>query len=263
MLTNLLEERTAEKTETIKNVFREVLEDFEMGMRKPRKMQKDTPRNATETYAAIAARDAAKVHISSSSLFDIPVTTSFVIAPDKDNTAKFTSSQATREAVCRLLKPSDCDLKVDKITSARNNGVRIEAVSPDLRRIGAHLDLKRAGLKVTESAKVNPRLIIYGVPADMTPEEIKRELIAQNLSDCNENHLKGSTVLQMYDLRTFGTGLQIAGDLRSLFGSARDEGLQRRGTGVALLQLHKVLQGTPKRQGTHCFRYLKMSNSSG
>ncbi|CAL1678840.1 unnamed protein product [Lasius platythorax] len=32
----------------------------------------------------------------------------------------------------------------------------------------------------------------------MTPEEIKRELIAQNLSDCNENHLK---VIYLYRVK--------------------------------------------------------------
>lgn len=125
-----------------------------MKMQKSQKVQDDAPVNASKTYAAVAARDASRVHISRDSSYDIPRTTSFVIAPEKDNTANFTSSQVTKETVCRLLRPSDCALKVDKITNARNNGIRIETVSPDLRKIGSHPELMRAGLKVMESTKV-------------------------------------------------------------------------------------------------------------
>lgn len=37
--------------------------------------------------------------------------------------------------------------------------------------------------------KYDPRLIVHGIPSWMTKDEIRSELIAQNLSDAKEAHL--------------------------------------------------------------------------
>lgn len=81
-----------------------------------------------------------------------------------------------------MLKPADCRLKVKRLTYARDNSVRIEALSPNMEKIKAHFGLAGAGLRIFERRKINPRLIVHGVPTDMNAEEIRRELIAQNLS---------------------------------------------------------------------------------
>ena len=41
-----------------------------------------------------------------------------------------------------------------------------------------------------ENIKVNPRIIVHGVPTEMPPEEIKTEIIAQNLDDAADQDLK-------------------------------------------------------------------------
>lgn len=120
----------------------------------------------------------------------MPGTTSFDIIPDNSNSMKYTSSQATREAVCKIFRISDCALKVNKITNARNNGIRIEAISLDLEKVRAHSELARAGLKIVENIKMNPRLIVHGVPSHMSTEEIKSELIAQNVDGDRGDELK-------------------------------------------------------------------------
>lgn len=51
--------------------------------------------------------------------------------------------------------------------------------------VGQYLSLNICGLKVIEIVKSNPRLIVHGIPAEMSREEIEKELVAQNL-DCNE-----------------------------------------------------------------------------
>lgn len=39
-------------------------------------------------------------------------------------------------------------------------------------------DLKEAGFKVVKNAKFFPRLIVYGIPADMTSEDIQEAFVA-------------------------------------------------------------------------------------
>jgi len=54
----------------------------------------------------------------------VPKTTSFIVAPRDDSSGKFVTS---REALLRVMKLSDFNLKVKILSSARNNDVRIEA----------------------------------------------------------------------------------------------------------------------------------------
>lgn len=89
-----------------------------------------------------------------------------------------------------MLKPSECGLKVNRISFTRNNGVKIEAFSPDIASIKAHPRIARGGLKVQENVKLNPKLIVRGVPVEMSPCEIKDELIAQNLDGDASSEVK-------------------------------------------------------------------------
>lgn len=120
------------------------------------------------------------VRVSHGATYEVP-TTPFDIVPENNESTKCTSSQATRETVCGILKPSDYALKVNRIRNLKNNGIRIETVSPDLDKIKAHQNLARAGFKIVHRAKINPKLIIRGVPSHMSGEEIESGLIAQNL----------------------------------------------------------------------------------
>lgn len=68
--------------------------------------------------------------------------------------------------------------------------IRIDEISPDINKIKAYQNLAKAGFRVIEYLKMNPRLIVYGVPAEMTIEEIKQELIAQNFNENIEDKIK-------------------------------------------------------------------------
>ncbi|KAL6419272.1 hypothetical protein ACFW04_014001 [Cataglyphis niger] len=98
-------------------------------------------------------------------------------------------SQVTKDILCKVLKPVDCGVKVRRISYARDNGIRIEAFSPNIEK-KAHSGLARAGLTVRENLKLNPKLIVHGIPADMSAEEIEDELLAQNFSDVSANDVK-------------------------------------------------------------------------
>lgn len=120
---------------------------------------------------------------------------------DKNNINKYVTSQDTREAVCRLLKPSDCALKVKRVSNARNNGVKIEAINPYIEKIKTHPKLTEAGLKVVENVKMNPRLIVFGVPCSMTADEIEKEIIAQNFNDSNDVIRTDLKIVYIYKAR--------------------------------------------------------------
>lgn len=110
--------------------------------------------------------------------------------PDEERSEHLTSSAATREALSKVFKPSDCALKINKISSARGNAIKIEALAPDLAKVRAHRGLIGAGLKVVENTKFNPRLIVHGVPVIMSHDEIREELIAQNLQGQDTTELR-------------------------------------------------------------------------
>lgn len=144
-----------------------------------------------------------RVHISRGPSFEVSTSTSFTIMPDNDSATKFATSQVIRETVCKVLRPSDYALKVRKVTNARNNGIRIEAIFPDIEKIKAHPNLAQAGLNVIENTKANPRLIIYGVTSEMSSEKIRNELIAQNLNGDNNVDLKVIYIYQPKDNKRY------------------------------------------------------------
>ncbi|KAL6416763.1 hypothetical protein ACFW04_014840 [Cataglyphis niger] len=101
-------------------------------------------------------------------------TISFLVVPSENKRDKYVSSQVTKDTMCRVLKPTDCDLKVRRISYARDNDVRIEAFSPDIEKIKAHPGLAEAELTVRENIKLNPWLIIHGVIYIFTPKKDRR-----------------------------------------------------------------------------------------
>lgn len=186
VLTNLLEEQSTVVTAgDMRKVVAEALEDL-----KNCKTGEGGDDGGTDvmvsrrgkSYASVVSAALPKVHVAGGPTVGVTNTTNFLVVPDQKSKDVFRSSQETREALFRVLKPSECGLKVNRVSSARNNGVRIQAFSPDLASIKAHPGLAKIGLKVQESVKLNPRLIVHGVPIEMTAGEIEKEFVAQNLS---------------------------------------------------------------------------------
>lgn len=93
-------------------------------------------------------------------------TTSFLVVPEEGKKNNYASSRDTRETLCRVLKPADYELKVKKLSYARDNNVRIEAFSPDIETLKTHPGFASAGLKICENRKTNPRLVVHGVPTE-------------------------------------------------------------------------------------------------
>lgn len=67
------------------------------------------------------------------------------------------------------------------MTPARNNGVRIEAHSVDLLKMKDSSELSKMDLKIEQETKLNPRLIMHGVPCGLYVREVEDQIVALNV----------------------------------------------------------------------------------
>ncbi|XP_011859674.1 PREDICTED: uncharacterized protein LOC105557119 [Vollenhovia emeryi] len=142
----------------------------------------DAGASSIPSYAAVTAGKSSAGPTSDPAM-ETPKTktTNFIITPREGFSARYGSSGDTRDALQEAIKPSEYNLRVNRISSTKNNGVRIEALTVDLPKIKNSKKLENAGLELTHEGKVDPRLLIRGVPGDMSVEEIKFNIISLNL----------------------------------------------------------------------------------
>ncbi|KAL6419007.1 hypothetical protein ACFW04_011636 [Cataglyphis niger] len=131
-------------------------------------------RAVRKSYVSVVGASGSEICVSRGPTVEMSDTISFLVVPSENKRDKYVSSQVTKDTMCRVLKPTDCDLKVRRISYARDNDVRIEAFSPDIEKIKAHPGLAEAGLTVRENIKLNPWLIIHGVIYIFTPKKDRR-----------------------------------------------------------------------------------------
>lgn len=189
VLVNLLESRSAD-VDSISDGIRKAIDDAVYTSLKRHSQQASAGGSGPtttqqKTYASVVDSAEPQVRVSRGPTVKVPTFTCFLVIPDEKNAENFKSSGETRDALFRSFKPADCGLRVSRVTTAPNNGVKIEAVRPDLDKIKKHPNLIKAGLKIVENSKFNPRFIVHGVLAELSREEIEDELTAQNL-DCSE-----------------------------------------------------------------------------
>lgn len=91
------------------------------------------------------------MRVGRGSALEIPKTTNLLIVPRDEKAEKFCMSKDTREALVKAVKPSDFDLRVKKISSVRNNGIRIEAHSVNLSKMKDSSEFVRAGLRIEQA----------------------------------------------------------------------------------------------------------------
>lgn len=148
-----------------------------------------TGKLVSRSYAAVAGAPKNNVILSNGSIMEIPSATNFMVVPDESHADKYTSAKETKNVICKVLRPSDCGLRVHKVSLARNSAVRINADTPDLEKLSRHPGLKEAGLRIIKKAKLNIRMIVHGIPSSMSTEEIREEIFLQNLNKIDETKL--------------------------------------------------------------------------
>lgn len=131
-----------------------------------------------------------KVLVSRGTKVPVPQTTTFIVAPLPDKASTFADSEATKKALIDAINPAEVNLRVDRVSRAGGNEVRIEAKSVDLEKLRSLDSLAAAGLFVKEDCKLNPRLLVAGIPIEMTKESIREDFIRQNLGGVENPEVK-------------------------------------------------------------------------
>lgn len=148
-----------------------------------------TAATETATYAsAIGRKPSEKVRIPSGKSVAPRPRSTIYIRPSEGN-SEIKSSADTRAAVTGILKPNELGLKVDRLVLAGRSAVMVQSTSDDLSRLPRE-KLEQAGLTVQPNNKLRPRLAIYGVPAELSAEEVKAALLAQNFDGETRNHVE-------------------------------------------------------------------------
>lgn len=169
--------------------------------------------NAVLPYATVAASEKSRVRDAPPGALE---TTNLIVTLREDFSARYKTSRETKDTFQKIIKPADFNLKVNRISLVRNNGVRIEARSVDLTKMTNSRELHSAGLKLEQEGKLNPRLLIRGVPCTLTRDEIKTDLIDLNLANLKEPQIKVVYIFpQIHNRRTTNCVIEVSPDVRA------------------------------------------------
>lgn len=101
---------------------------------------------------------------------------------------KDTSSDDTKKLVQNLIRPEEMKLHISGMRKTRSGGVIICSDNKnDILKIKQSEQLKNSGLKVEDATKRRPKVIVLGVPSNLSEKEIFDCLYEQNISDKHPN----------------------------------------------------------------------------
>lgn len=123
------------------------------------------------------------VHIAGGKKVAVVNSMEFYIQPNSSAKTKFTSSEQVKDKLRSAINPAMYGMKVTRLLKARDNGVRVVVEAVDLEKLRKSDELKKCGLEVVNKEKNEPRLIIYGVPAAMSTDELPAKIREANLED--------------------------------------------------------------------------------
>lgn len=130
----------------------------------------------------------------------IPISsaTRFVVGPIDSVKNDFISAKQTKEVFVKSLDPVKLKLKTKRINYTVNNAIVVEAENVDLNGLRECPDLLDAGLEVKEDEKLDPRIIVHGIPVEYTKEEILQSFVELNLP---EHHLQDAKIVSLFPAR--------------------------------------------------------------
>lgn len=109
-----------------------------------------------------------------------PRTASIAIYPED----KAKTSEETKKLVQNIIKPEEMKLRIRGLNKTKNGGVIISTESnEDLEKLKKSEHLTTSGLKFEETARKRPRIILLGVPSDISEKDVFEYLFDQNISE--------------------------------------------------------------------------------
>lgn len=107
-----------------------------------------------------------------------------VAYPTEERSAEFKTSEATKEALMKAIKPSDDGFQIVGVKKTAKSGVVLR-VSNDaqVRKLQSVESIKSAGLKLEKPKGRRPRIIIKDIPDTMDDTKFLAALYNQNIKD--------------------------------------------------------------------------------
>lgn len=175
-----------------------------------------------KSYASIVSHGAnnskpccsENVNLLKRQVIPIKKTVSFFVGPQKANLSKFNSHDDVKNALFNAVKPADLNLRVSKIYKSSGKNLRIEATGVDLGVMSESRAIASAGLEVVEETKLNPRLLVKDIPCDLTPEEIMKCIVNQNLVEGDSAGVKLVYLFPKRDRRFTSCIIEVSPEIR-------------------------------------------------
>lgn len=120
------------------------------------------------SYSYAAKQAAEKVQSPSGKSVVPEKTQPVAISPIEPNGK---TCEDTRKILISRFRPSDLGVQAERLRNCGKSAIQIETKNVDLNKINKE-KLNRAGLKVEIQGSYRPRLVIFGVPAEVDSEGV-------------------------------------------------------------------------------------------
>lgn len=153
--------------------------------------------NANGSYAEAATRRSAPtrpvnhaniVSINSGKSFSIANVDRVIIGLMQNNTANFPSCKETEAALRRVVDPVKLKISVQRTSFGPSSTVCVEGSALDALRECP--DLATVGLEIKTKSKMNPRLVVHDIPAELDSDYIVNSIVEQNVPDAAPGDVK-------------------------------------------------------------------------
>lgn len=159
----------------------------EMSVEANSKLSTPSYANAVKHKAPITAN---KIALDRGKPIPISTGTRVVIGPSDNAKAEFTSARDTKEKFLKSVNPVKLRLHTKRINFTGNNSIVLETDKIDVDKLRNCPELKDAGLEIKPETKLNPRIIVHGIPVEYTKEDIAESILELNLPDFTQDDVK-------------------------------------------------------------------------
>lgn len=151
---------------------------------------------ASLSYASASAKRAASgnnitsVRVSKSREVPIGNAIEFVVEPTKEASEKYRVADDVKKALIAAVDPVKYNMRVSHLFSLKTKAVRVVATTVNLDMLRSSIELRKAGLMIRDKPKLNPRLIIRGVPCDINSQSLPGMIASANLANMKPDDIK-------------------------------------------------------------------------
>lgn len=135
------------------------------------------------------------------------------VVPRDRMDSRLPDSSAMCNAVLSSIRPGESGIRIDRLVKGKNKSVRIVAARDDLSKLKPMLD--EIGMDVKHIDRLNPRLVIRDIPADIDKQHFLRDLVKQNLESTNEGDVKLVYWFPIKNRRNTSAIIEVSSEIRN------------------------------------------------